>query len=153
VTAPVRLLSGGQRQAIAIARSLARESRILLLDEPTAALGVEQTQNVTHLIADLREAGKTVIVISHNLDHVFQVADRIAVLRLGRLAGVRARSETSREEIVGLITGAIPDDTALAALAAARAADEAEAATLASVAARSTQGQSPGASGTPPPMA
>ena len=99
-----------------------------MLDEPTAALGVEQTQNVTDLIVDLRAAGKTVIVISHNLDHVFQVADRIAVLRLGRLAGLRERTATTREEIVGLIAGAIPDDTALAALAAARAADLADAA-------------------------
>lgn len=110
VTALVRQLSGGQRQAIAIARTLVRDSRVLLLDEPAAALGVEQTEHVSQLIADLRGAGKGVVLVSHNLDHVFRVADRVAVLRLGRIVAVRRCSEASREEIVGLITGAISPD-------------------------------------------
>ncbi len=107
VTARVRELSGGQRQAVAIARALARNSALLILDEPTAALGVEQTANVTHLIADLRAHGKSVVIISHNLEHVFEVADRITVLRHGRRVRSLERRDTSREEIVGLITGAI----------------------------------------------
>jgi len=86
---------------------------VLLLDEPAAALGVEQTEHVSQLIADLRGAGKGVVLISHNLDHVFRVADRVAVLRLGRIVAVRRASEASREEVVGLITGAIsPDEPA-----------------------------------------
>lgn len=100
-------LSGGQRQAVAIARTLAQEARLFLMDEPTAALGVAQTAKVNELIADLKSNGKTVLVISHNLEHIFSVADRLLVLRHGRLVGVRRRDDTSREEIVGLITGAI----------------------------------------------
>jgi ABC-type sugar transport system ATPase subunit len=105
-------LSGGQRQAVAIARALARGQRIFLLDEPTAALGVEQQAKVTQLIAELRHNGKTVVVISHNLEHIFTVADRLIVLRHGRRVGTRARAETTKEEIVGLITGAIRGDAA-----------------------------------------
>ena len=100
-------LSGGQRQSVAIARSLVRGGSIFLLDEPTAALGVEQTAKVNEIISDLRANGKSVIVISHNLEHVFQVADRICVLRRGELVKVKKKQETTREEIVGLITGAI----------------------------------------------
>ena len=100
-------LSGGQRQSVAIARSLVRGGRIFLVDEPTAALGVEQTAKVNEIISDLRANGKSVIVISHNLEHVFQVADRICVLRRGELVKVKKKEETTREEIVGLITGAI----------------------------------------------
>ena len=100
-------LSGGQRQSVAIARSLVRGGSIFLLDEPTAALGVEQTTKVNEIISDLRANGKSVIVISHNLEHVFQVADRICVLRRGELVKVKKKEETTREEIVGLITGAI----------------------------------------------
>ena len=100
-------LSGGQRQSVAIARSLVRGGSIFLLDEPTAALGVEQTAKVNEIISDLRANGKSVIVISHNLEHVFQVADRICVLRRGELVKVKKKEETTREEIVGLITGAI----------------------------------------------
>jgi ABC-type sugar transport system ATPase subunit len=107
VRAKVADLSGGQRQAVAIARALAREARVVLLDEPTAALGVEQQSKVNDLIANLRAQGKTVVVISHNLEHAFSVADRFIVLRHGRCVGDRPVGETSREEIVGLITGAI----------------------------------------------
>lgn len=103
-------LSGGQRQGVAISRALARGRRIFMLDEPTAALGVEQQHKVNELIANLKREGKTVLVISHNLEHVFTVADRLIVLRRGRRVGTRLKSETTKEEIVGLITGAITGD-------------------------------------------
>ena len=102
----VGLLSGGQRQSVAIARSLIGEAEVVLLDEPTAALGVAQTAQVLALIKRLREQGLGVVVISHNLADVFEVVDRIFVLRLGRKAGVYEVGETSREEIVSVITGA-----------------------------------------------
>jgi D-xylose transport system ATP-binding protein len=102
----VGLMSGGQRQSIAIARSLIGEAKVVLLDEPTAALGVAQTAQVLDLIKRLREQGLAVLVISHNLADVFEVVDRIFVLRLGRRAGVYEVGETTREEIVGVITGA-----------------------------------------------
>jgi D-xylose transport system ATP-binding protein len=115
-------LSGGQRQAVAIARALARGRRIFLLDEPTAALGVEQQAKVNALIGDLRTQGGTVVVISHNLEHVFEVADRVVVLRRGRRVGTRIKTGTTKEEIVGLITGAVRGDVADQAPAAAPAA-------------------------------
>lgn len=98
-------LSGGQRQAVAIARSVAQRCRVLLLDEPTAALGVEQQAKISQLILGLKQTGTTVVLISHNMEHVFEVADRIAVLRRGRLVGVRSSRETNRSEIIGMITG------------------------------------------------
>lgn len=101
----VKDLSGGQRQAVAIARSIAQRCQVLLLDEPTAALGVEQQAKVTQLIASLREVGTTVVLISHNMEHVFEVADRIAVMRRGQMVGVRSLDKTSRSEIVSMITG------------------------------------------------
>lgn len=107
VRAQVRQLSGGQRQAVAIARALARKSTIYLFDEPTAALGVEQQANVNRLIEDLKEHGSTVVLISHNLEHVFEVADTIFVLRNGRRVTSVAKADTTRHEVVGLITGAI----------------------------------------------
>lgn len=100
-------LSGGQRQAVAIARALARGQSIFLLDEPTAALGVEQQEKVNQLILNLKASGKTVVVISHNLEHVFAVADRLVVLRRGERVGSRVKDQTTKEDIVGLITGAI----------------------------------------------
>ncbi len=103
-------LSGGQRQAVAIARTLAQSARLFLLDEPTAALGVAQSAKVNELINDLKDHGKSVLLITHNMEHVFQVADRMIVLRHGQRVGVRERSQTTREEIVGLITGAIRGD-------------------------------------------
>ncbi len=99
-------LSGGQRQSVAIARSLLGEPRMVILDEPTAALGVVQTAQVLQLIRRLREKGLAVVVISHNLANVYHVADRIAVLRLGRMAAVLDRRTTPREEVVAEITGA-----------------------------------------------
>jgi D-xylose transport system ATP-binding protein len=99
-------LSGGQRQQVAVARSLLGEPKVVLLDEPTAALGVAQTAQVLELIKRLRDRGLGVVVISHNLANVFEVADRIVVLRLGRLAGVFDAHEATREDIVAAITGA-----------------------------------------------
>jgi D-xylose transport system ATP-binding protein len=100
-------LSGGQRQQVAVARSLLGEPKVVLLDEPTAALGVAQTATVLALIKRLREQGLGVLVISHNLADVFEVADKVFVLRLGRPAGTFDVRDTSREEVVGAITGAM----------------------------------------------
>jgi len=106
VRTEVASLSGGQRQAVAISRSLLGEPKVVLLDEPTAALGIVQTAQILKLIERLRERGLGVIVISHNLANVFEVADRIAVLRLGRMAATLETRDVSREEVVGAITGA-----------------------------------------------
>src|SRR5919112_1119116 len=104
--AEVGTMSGGQRQQVAIARSLLGEPKLVMLDEPTAALGVRQTAQVLALVKRLRERGYGVVVISHNLADVFEVADRIYVLRLGREAGDFKAGEVSRDEVVGAITGA-----------------------------------------------
>jgi D-xylose transport system ATP-binding protein len=106
VRARVGSLSGGQRQAVAIARSLLGEPRIVILDEPTAALGVVQTAQVLELIRRLREQGLAVVVISHNLENIYSVADRIVVLRLGHVAASFDRRGTPRQEVVAAITGA-----------------------------------------------
>jgi D-xylose transport system ATP-binding protein len=106
VRSEVGTLSGGQRQQVAVARSLLGEPKVVMLDEPTAALGVVQTKQVLDLIRRLRERDLGVIVISHNLANVFEVADRIFVLRLGRKAGVFEASKVSEEQVVGAITGA-----------------------------------------------
>ena len=102
----VGALSGGQRQAVAIARSLLGDPSVVLLDEPTAALGVSQTEQVLQLIHTLRERGLGVVVISHNLENVFAVADRIIVLRLGKRAATFDVRGVSREDVVSAITGA-----------------------------------------------
>jgi ribose/xylose/arabinose/galactoside ABC-type transport system permease subunit/ABC-type branched-subunit amino acid transport system ATPase component len=99
-------LSGGQRQALAIARALLQGNRIVIMDEPTAALGIEEQARVLELIRQLREKGCSIIMISHNLNHVFNVADRIAVLRGGSRAGTFNRAETSAETVIAAITGA-----------------------------------------------
>jgi D-xylose transport system ATP-binding protein len=101
----VGTLSGGQRQQVAVARSLLGEPRVVLLDEPTAALGVPQTKQVLELIGRLRERGLGVVVISHNLANVFEIADRIVVLRLGRTAGDFKAEQTTEEHVVSAITG------------------------------------------------
>ncbi|MHA6645810.1 ATP-binding cassette domain-containing protein [Mesorhizobium sp. A623] len=105
VREPVASLSGGQRQTVAIARSLLMDPKIIMLDEPTAALGVAQTAEVLNLIERVRERGLGVIVISHNMEDVRAVADRIVVLRLGRNNGVFT-PETSNQDLVASITGA-----------------------------------------------
>ena len=101
----VASLSGGQRQSVAIARSLLGEPRVVLLDEPTAALGVAQTAQVLDLIERLKHRGLGVVVISHNLADVFAVADRITVLRLGRTIGDFPVAQTTQEEVIAAITG------------------------------------------------
>jgi len=101
----VGTLSGGQRQQVAVARSLLGEPKVVLLDEPTAALGVPQTKQVLGLIRRLRERELGVVVISHNLVDVFEVADRIFVLRLGRPAGDFEANAITEEQVVGAITG------------------------------------------------
>jgi D-xylose transport system ATP-binding protein len=101
----VGTLSGGQRQQVAVARSLLGEPKVVLLDEPTAALGVPQTKQVLELIRRLRERNLGVVVISHNLVDVFAVADRVFVLRLGRAVGEFKADETTEEHVVGAITG------------------------------------------------
>jgi D-xylose transport system ATP-binding protein len=106
VRSPVASLSGGQRQTVAISRSLLGEPKLVILDEPTAALGVAQTAQVLNLIERLRDRGLAVILISHNMADVFAVSDRIVVLRLGRNAGEFRTSEVSREDVIAAITGA-----------------------------------------------
>ena len=106
VRGEVGAMSGGQRQSVAICRSLLGEPRIVILDEPTAALGVAQTAQVLALIKRLKERGLGVIVISHNLNDVFQVCDRIFVMRLGRRAAEFEVATASQEEVVAAITGA-----------------------------------------------
>lgn len=106
VRLPIAALSGGQRQSVAVARSIMGDAKLVMLDEPTAALGVAQTQQVLDLIRRLKERGLSVLVISHNLADVFQVADRIVVLRLGEIAGDLLTRTTSREQVVARITGA-----------------------------------------------
>ena len=106
VRARVGSLSGGQRQSVAIARSLLGNPRLVILDEPTAALGVVQTAQVLELVHRLRERALGVVIISHNLENVYSVADRIVVLRLGRVAASFDRLTTPREEVVAAITGA-----------------------------------------------
>lgn len=106
VRIPIASLSGGQRQSVAVARSVMWNAKIVMLDEPTAALGVAQTRQVLDLIKRLRSQGLGVVVISHNLADVFEVADRIIVLRLGRRVGDYDVRSTSREQIVAAITGA-----------------------------------------------
>jgi fructose transport system ATP-binding protein len=106
IHANVEDLSGGQRQAVAIARGVRLASRVLILDEPTAALGVREAQGVLELIKSMKGEHRTMLLISHNLPHVFDVADRITVLRGGRLVGTVLRRETTIDQVVGMITGA-----------------------------------------------
>jgi D-xylose transport system ATP-binding protein len=102
----VASLSGGQRQSVAISRAVMWSAKVVILDEPTAALGVAQTAQVLALIKRLAEQGLGVVVITHNLHEVFEIADRIVVLRLGRRVATFRHDETTPEEVVGAITGA-----------------------------------------------
>jgi D-xylose transport system ATP-binding protein len=104
--APVGLLSGGQRQAIAVARAVTFATRLVILDEPTAALGVRETRNVLRLVKRLPERGVSVIIISHNLEQVAEVADRVMVLRRGAKVGEAPPDAEHHDRIVGLIVGA-----------------------------------------------
>jgi D-xylose transport system ATP-binding protein len=106
VRTPVASLSGGQRQSIAVAKTSIRNAKLVLLDEPTAALGVAQTRQVLNLIRRLKQQGLAVVVISHNLADVFEVVDRVIVMRLGRRAATFKVSEATPEQIVAAITGA-----------------------------------------------
>jgi simple sugar transport system ATP-binding protein len=103
----VRRMSGGQRQAVAIARTLLSDAKVVLMDEPTAAISVRQVAEVLELIRRLRDRGISIILISHRMPDVFAVSDRIAVLRRGELVAHKAVSSSSPEEVTGLITGAI----------------------------------------------
>jgi D-xylose transport system ATP-binding protein len=107
VKTPVQYLSGGQRQGVAIGKAISQGASIIFLDEPTAALGVREGRQVLSLIEELKQAGCAVVVISHNLAHVFSVADRIVVLRGGRKVSSWRKDETTAEEIVAAITGAV----------------------------------------------
>jgi fructose transport system ATP-binding protein len=102
----VESLSGGQRQAVAVARSAAFGSKVVILDEPTAALGVKEGNRVLQLIRDVRDRGLPVILISHNMPHVFEIADRIHIQRLGRRATVITPKSHSMSEAVAIMTGA-----------------------------------------------
>lgn len=108
IDAPVESLSGGQRQSVAIARAVRERARVVILDEPTAALGVAQAAQVLRLMERLRAAGTGVLVVSHNLREVFAVSDAVVVLRLGKVAQVFETSQTDEEEVVSAIVGARP---------------------------------------------
>ncbi|ROP44008.1 fructose transport system ATP-binding protein [Pseudokineococcus lusitanus] len=106
VTQPVESLSGGQRQAVAVARAVSAGSRVLVLDEPTAALGVRETRQVLDLVRQVRDRGIGVVLVSHDMPQVFEVADRIHVQRLGGCAGVVTPRSHSMAEVVAVMTGA-----------------------------------------------
>ena len=108
--APVATMSGGQRQGIAVSRAVTWASKVVFMDEPTAALGVVQTRNVLDLIGRVRDQGLAVVLISHNMPEVFEVADRIEVLRLGTRVARFKRGDVSMEDVVGAMTGAITHD-------------------------------------------
>ncbi len=107
ITQAVETLSGGQRQAVAVARAAAFGSKVIILDEPTAALGVRESARVLQLVNDLRDRGMPVILISHNMPQVFDIADRIHVQRLGRRAAVITPQSHTRNDAVAIMTGAM----------------------------------------------
>jgi D-xylose transport system ATP-binding protein len=109
---PVASLSGGQRQSVAVAKAVQWNSRLVILDEPTAALGVAQTEQVLALVKRLAERGLAVVLISHNLHDIFEVATRITVLRLGHDVGVYEREKTTQQEVVEAITAGVPTKVA-----------------------------------------
>jgi fructose transport system ATP-binding protein len=112
ITQAVETLSGGQRQAVAVARAAAFGSKVIILDEPTAALGVNESGRVLKMIQDLRDRGIPVILISHNMPQVFEVADRIHVARLGKRAAVVTPQTHSMNDVVAIMTGAMTVDEA-----------------------------------------
>jgi simple sugar transport system ATP-binding protein len=111
-TAPVATMSGGQRQGVAVSRAVTWASKVVFMDEPTAALGVVQTRHVLDLIKSVRDQGLSVVLISHNMPEVFEVADRIEVLRLGERVAQLKRQDVTMEDVVGAMTGAITTEDA-----------------------------------------
>jgi len=115
VTQPVETLSGGQRQGVAVARAAAFGTRLLIMDEPTAALGVKESATVLNLIREVRDRGLAVVLISHNIPQVFEIADRIHIHRLGRRVAVVTPQERTMAEVVAIMTGALdPEEPARA---------------------------------------
>jgi simple sugar transport system ATP-binding protein len=112
MSVPVRQLSGGQRQCVAVARAVAWASRVVFMDEPTAALGVVQRRQVLDLIRRVRDRGVTVVLISHNMPEVLAVADRVEVLRLGRRVAGFTAADTSVEQLVSAMTGGLDQEDA-----------------------------------------
>jgi fructose transport system ATP-binding protein len=112
---PIETLSGGQRQAVAVARAAAWGRKVVILDEPTASLGVRETQQVLDLIGRVREQGISVVFISHSMPEVFAVADRIHIYRLGRRAAVVSRKTIAMSDVVAVMTGALPADAVVSA--------------------------------------
>ena len=112
--APIGSMSGGQRQQVAIARAISWADKVVILDEPTAALGVVQTRNVLDSIKRVKEKGIAVILISHSMPHVLEVADRVQVMRMGRRVATYKAAGTTVEELVGAMTGALDKDGAVA---------------------------------------
>ena len=115
ISQAVETLSGGQRQGVAVARAAAFGSKVIILDEPTAALGVKESRKVLELIQDVRSRGMPIVLISHNMPHVFEVADRIHIHRLGRRLCVIDPKKASMNDAVALMTGAKQPDPALEA--------------------------------------
>lgn len=107
VNEPVRSMSGGQRQAVAIARALLGNAKVILLDEPTAAISITAVEQVLKLINQLKAQGHTVVIVSHRMSDIFEVCDRVVVMRHGQNVASKAIRDTTREEVTGLITGAI----------------------------------------------
>ena len=115
ISQPVETLSGGQRQGIAVARAAAFGSRVVIMDEPTAALGVRESRRVLELILDVRKRGLPIVLISHNMPHVFEVCDRIHIHRLGRRLTVIDPKKQSMSDAVAMMTGAMAPPTEMAA--------------------------------------
>src|SRR5947209_14548985 len=111
---PVETLSGGQRQGVAVARAVSWGKRVVIMDEPTAALGVKESGMVLDLIRNVKARGVPVLLISHNLPHVFEVADRIQVMRLGRRAGIARPGDQTMDDVVAMMTGATQAELATA---------------------------------------
>lgn len=104
LNSPVVKLSGGQRQSIAISRLLLQDVRLVIMDEPMAALGLDEGKRVMELVSNMRDQGISIFIISHNLEHVFQIADRIAVLKNGRLVDIVETAATTRDAVIKMIT-------------------------------------------------
>ena len=141
LTQPVENLSGGQRQGVAVARAAAWGNHVLVMDEPTAALGVKESGQVLDLIRRIRDRGLPVVLISHNMPHVFEIADRIHIQRLGRRVGVVKPADYSMAEVVAVMTGAMTIDRAEHAVVVDQAAANAVGVSVAATAARTPDWQ------------